>query len=399
MSSMTIGTSDVCPVFDATPDELIQVTFTVARSVRRLAFHDPLSLSARDFYFRYSFCRDVRPGSDGMTLAQKFEAGTRHLSYLEPGEQATVELDLSGSMVAVRDALHAASAVYLIGGDADGPHVLNLAIANGRIADPDQPLAPLAIDVPTGRFEFPASGRVADGPVTATVENAMTERSSVWVVEYPKQTGPPQPVPFGPLLTAKRLLSNQTFRSLFRSETVAASESLEVRDLTFLFTDLQGSTAMYDRIGDATAYNLVRLHFDALEATVREHDGAIVKTIGDAIMATFLRPADGVATALAMFERLAEFNRGASASLVLKVGLHRGHAMAVTLNGRLDYFGQAVNIAARVQGLAAAGEVVLSEGVFEDAAVRRLLADREPRRESGLLRGVSDEVGVYRVRP
>jgi class 3 adenylate cyclase len=183
--------------------------------------------------------------------------------------------------------------------------------------------------------EFEFTGQA----VRVSVENRMPESASAWVVEYPQVPQVFEPIEFGAVLSAKRLLSTQTLRVLFRSETVAAGESLEIRDLTFLFTDLRDSTAMYERIGDATAYNLVRLHFDALEAAIRDCSGAIVKTIGDAIMATFVSAADGVQAAMRMPERLDEFNRTSSTDLVLKMGLHRGDAIAITSSDSVDYFG------------------------------------------------------------
>ena len=133
-----------------------------------------------------------------------------------------------------------------------------------------------------------------------------------------------------------------------RSQTLPATEGLAVADLTFLFTDLSDSTTMYDRIGDATAYDLVRRHFDALERVIAEHGGAIVKTIGDAIMATFVDPGSAVRAATRMVARLADFNRASSTDLRLKMGLHRGHAIAISSNESVDYFGQSVNIAARI---------------------------------------------------
>ena len=101
-------------------------------------------------------------------------------------------------------------------------------------------------------------------------------------------------------------------------------------------------------------------HFDRLQAVTGRHQGAIIKTIGDAVMAAFLNPEDAVKAALEMRETIAEFNRGQpDRALILKIGLHKGAAIAVTLNDRLDYFGQTVNIAARVQNLADADEILL----------------------------------------
>src|SRR5208337_3482079 len=142
---------------------------------------------------------------------------------------------------------------------------------------------------------------------------------------------------FGRVLTGKQMLSSQTFRDLFRNEVISTDEGLTVRDITILFTDLKGSTALYDRIGDLQAFNLVRQHFDSLGKVILAHDGALVKTIGDAIMASFLSPVNAMKAGLAMLQEIDLFNRNlARRQLVLKVGIHRGASIAVTLNDRLD---------------------------------------------------------------
>jgi class 3 adenylate cyclase len=185
--------------------------------------------------------------------------------------------------------------------------------------------------------------------------------------------------------------------AMVRYAMVTDALGQQTSDLTFLFTDLKDSTAMYERVGDVTAFDIVRLHFDMLESATRRHGGAIVKTLGDAIMARFFDPEDAVRTALEMFARLAPFDALGSGNLVLKVGLHRGDAIVITSKGRRDYFGQTVNIAARMQALAEAGEIVLSREVFESPGVARLLVGREVRAEQAVIRGVSGEVSVYRV--
>ena len=154
---------------------------------------------------------------------------------------------------------------------------------------------------------------------------------------------------------------------------------------------------MYERIGDASAYNLVRLHFDALEVVIRASGGAIVKTIGDAIMATFVEPVSGIRAAMQMAERLEDFNRTSSSDLVLKMGLHRGHAIAVSSNESIDYFGQTVNIAARIQAMAGAGQICLSEDVYVATGVADLLAGVSVEREAGIMKGVTEAIPVYRV--
>jgi class 3 adenylate cyclase len=241
------------------------------------------------------------------------------------------------------------------------------------------------------------AGDVATGKVVVEVENEMDEQSPFWLLQYPAGFSP-APVRFDSFLSGKRLLTNQTFRTLFRAESIAEDESIAVKDVTFLFTDLKGSTAMYDEVGDTKAYYLVRQHFETLGKVVARNSGAIVKTIGDAVMATFLTPAAAFAAALEMIRELAEFSRHISEGLQLKVGLHCGHSIAVTLNDRLDYFGQTVNIAARVQGLADGDEIYLTHDAFSAPGMTELLAPCrvEPLKVS--VKGVRDALQVYKIR-
>ena len=158
------------------------------------------------------------------------------------------------------------------------------------------------------------------------------------------------------------MLLTPSFGELYKAQLVDEGESLTVSDMTYLFTDLKQSTPLYESVGDVNAYFLVRQHFEILNKIIRERSGSIIKTIGDAVMAGFERPQDAVRASIEMIEELSRFNRTASRPLGLKVGVHRGRAIAVTLNDRIDYFGQDVNIAARVQGLADVNEVCISDG-------------------------------------
>ena len=155
---------------------------------------------------------------------------------------------------------------------------------------------------------------------------------------------------------------------------------------------------MYERIGDLNAFSLVQRHFERLlDVTVR-NNGAIIKTIGDAIMASFLQPADAVKAALAMRNEIAAFNaEQADRALILKIGIHTGPAIAVTLNDRLDYFGQNVNIAARIQGIAEAGEICLSEDVHGDEEAAALLATMPVQSSKSKLRGMLEDFRVFRI--
>lgn len=197
-------------------------------------------------------------------------------------------------------------------------------------------------------------------------------------------------------LTAPEVISLQAFRDLFAEATLRPGDDAGISQVALLFTDLRGSTALYERVGDATAYNLVREHFRLLATVVREHDGAVVKTIGDAVMASFTDPAQAVRAAVAMQAGIAA-SATVSRDLVLKVGVHAGPSVVVTLNGRLDYFGSTVNMAARLQGQSAGDDIVLSHAVASDPAVRAMLADVPQREETVMLKGFAAPVGFVRL--
>ena len=116
-------------------------------------------------------------------------------------------------------------------------------------------------------------------------------------------------------------------------------------------------------------------NFDVLRKTIAEHDGAVVKTIGDAIMAVFRCAADGVLAMLEAQRVLAQPSDG-SMPLQLKAGLHTGPCIAVTLNDRLDYFGSTVNLAARLECLSTGNDVIISQSVYEDTKVQELLDEQ-----------------------
>ena len=204
-------------------------------------------------------------------------------------------------------------------------------------------------------------------------------------------------------LTASEVITLQAFRDLFSAATLRPGDEAGVSQVALLFSDLSGSTALYERVGDAKAYNVVREHFAFLASIIRDHDGAVVKTIGDAVMASFADPADAVRAALAMQTRIAEFNHGqghaAHEALVIKLGVHAGQSVMVTLNERLDYFGSTVNMAARLQGQSRGGDIVMSSAVAADPAVRRVLEGHPTHEESVPLKGFADPVSFLRVLP
>src|SRR5215217_1177546 len=172
--------------------------------------------------------------------------------------------------------------------------------------------------------------------------------------------------------TAAEVTALQMFRDLFAAEALRPGEQISVGTLTVLFTDLRNSTQLYREIGDATAFGRVMSHFDVVRKSITDHDGAVVKTIGDAVMAVFRSAVDGLLAMLEVQRALAAPVDG-GLPLQLKAGLHTGPCIAVTLNDRLDYFGSTVNMAARLEGLSSGADVIISRSVFEDAKVRAVI--------------------------
>ena len=176
--------------------------------------------------------------------------------------------------------------------------------------------------------------------------------------------------------TAAEVTALQIFRDLFSTEALRRGEQISVGTLTVLFTDLRNSTQLYREIGDATAFGRVMNHFDVLKKVIAEEDGALVKTIGDAVMAVFQRPAAGLKAMLSAQEMLAAPSPGVG-PLILKAGLHAGPCIAVTLNDRLDYFGSTVNMAARLESLSTGNDVIISRALYDDPDVRELIDDED----------------------
>lgn len=180
-----------------------------------------------------------------------------------------------------------------------------------------------------------------------------------------------------PWTSAAEITSLQNFRDLFSSELISADETFSIRNLCIVFTDIKGSTALYERLGDSDAYYLVKEHFRILTDVVRQHHGAVVKTIGDAVMATFMVSADAMRALLAMqaaFEAFDVQEKIPEGHIIIKVGGHRGPCIAVSSNDRLDYFGRTVNVAARVQGLSTGRDIMLTRSFYDEPAVCDIVA-------------------------
>jgi class 3 adenylate cyclase len=380
-------------------DDYIQVAFTLSRHIRDLIYHHPDQLTPEDFFLKYSVSKGIQP-FQGMPYFQVMKELTKLTTYVEAGTTETVEFEASPGLMYGADLINKTRCMILFSDPpANEVQRLSVTLVDGRLLGVDPDLVPQRLDFGPVVFDTTNSGTIPAGRIHFEVTNNMSTRGSMWLFHVPtpllQAKGSNE---YDPFLSGKRLLSNQTFRDLFRSEVVRSEEGLGVRDITFMFTDLKGSTALYDQIGDAKAYYLVRQHFDTLGRVIAQHNGAVVKTIGDAVMATFVEPRDATAAALEMLTEIEKFNAGISEQLILKIGIHRGHSIVVTLNDRLDYFGQTVNIASRVQNLAAASEIVITDRIKEAGGIDDLLdtcVSVIP--EETTLRGIGEKMQVYRL--
>jgi class 3 adenylate cyclase len=365
--------------YESTLDELIEVTFTVNPRVRRIAAHDPNALPSVEY------CRQMFWSTSVVLPDNLDEALTNVLLdtvELDPGEKALVSLTLPAEVVIVFDPVtHSTQFLDVKGDPIRERQTLSMLIVRGSMAGQAIPMRP--------------------GPLRLTLENHTDVRvlPGMWVAGDHLQTLMGRRRPF---LTAKRLLTHQTFRDIYRTDTLDIDQRLKITSLTFLFTDLKGSTGLYDRIGDLAAFDLVRAHFQVLHGIVADQGGAIVKTIGDAVMATFPTPDRALRAALLMRDAMRALNaeRGRE-DLLLKIGIHEGPCLAVTFNDRQDYFGQTVNIAARVQELASDRAIFATGTALEAPLAREILAGFGvvpiPKAVTTLLRGLDRDVQVFEL--
>ena len=363
--------------YQPTLDEIVEVTFTVNPRVRRIAAHDPDSLSVVEY------CRQIFWGSGADlpdNLEELFEEFSIDSIELPPGEKAVLSVQLPNKFVILFDPV---------------THGTQFIDVKGEPTRERQTLAMVfnKVKAPVGTVEM------RPGPLRVALENQTDRRvlPGLWIADHSLHDLLAKRRPY---LTAKRLLTNQTFRDIYRTDTLDVDQRLRITSLTFLFTDLKGSTALYERVGDLVAYDLVRQHFHVLYEIVAAEAGAVVKTIGDAVMATFPTPDRALGAALRMREEMARINaeRG-NEDLLLKIGIHEGPCLAVTLNNSQDYFGHTVNVAARVQGLAASRAIFVTEPVMADANAAKILerSGLTPTMQRAALRGIADETTVYEI--
>jgi class 3 adenylate cyclase len=365
--------------YEASVDEQVEVAFTVSPRIRRIAAHDPNTLPVWEYFKQVFWSSGVDLNKESFTSLT--EEVTLDALELPAGEKATMSLQLPPNFIIVFEPVtHTAQFIDVQGEPTKGRQQLSL-IYN--------------------KMPSPTGGTITmrPGPLRLSFDNQAGVRvlPSVFVAADALHRLLGKRKPF---LTAKRMLTNQTFRDVFKADNLNIDQRLKITSLTFLFTDLKGSTALYERVGDLAAFDLVRAHFHALLEIISSEKGAVVKTIGDAVMATFIRPEHAIVAGLRMRAAMDALNakRGTD-DLVVKIGIHEGPCLAVMLNERQDYFGQTVNIAARVQGLSTSQAIHITGPVIDAPAVAAILHKEAitPIQKQAALRGIADKMVVYEI--
>ena len=253
------------------------------------------------------------------------------------------------------DIRRAEDATYCIGGPGNSPHrAAQVQLAAGVAREIALTLRPTRYSVRSlkgrGRTYLVPSAAAPSGPIELRFERGEPTNDSIpfqpgttalrlsnaensaWIA-IDEEAWSSQAV------TAAEVTALQEFRDLFSSEVLAPDQNVSILHLAVLFTDLKDSTAMYERIGDAKAYALVRDHFRILTEAVRNRGGSVVKTIGDAVMAIFPSSVCAVAAALDIQRGIDAYNRSTPESdhVMVKLGINEGPAIAVNSNDVLDY--------------------------------------------------------------
>ncbi|MBI5322613.1 adenylate/guanylate cyclase domain-containing protein [Bradyrhizobium sp.] len=364
--------------YEASVDDLVEVSFTVSPRIRRIGAHDPGTLPFWEYYRQIFWSSGIDLNEE--TMPQLTEEVTLESMELPPGERAVLSLQLPKQFIIIFEPVtHSAHFIDVQGEPTKERQQLSIVFNK--------------VHAPTGTTVM------RPGPIRLTLDNQSGDRvlPGVWIAgdALHELLGKRKPI-----LTAKRILSNQTFRDLYKADNLNIDQRLKITSLTFLFTDLKGSTALYERVGDLAAFDLVRAHFRALLEIIASEKGAVVKTIGDAVMATFIRPEHALQAGLRMRSAMKELNKTrGTEDLIVKIGLHEGPCLAVMLNERQDYFGQTVNVAARVQSLSTNQEIHITQPVIGAPEVAAII-EREaikPIRKEAALRGIADKMVVYEI--
>lgn len=172
------------------------------------------------------------------------------------------------------------------------------------------------------------------------------------------------------VVTAAQAASLALFRELFPEQSLQTGQLVTTQQVTLLVTTLADVDTVYETHNDAEAFRVLSEWGERITAVVDNHNGAVIKQVGETVTASFDDSEHAVRAALAFAAALQESST--TSDLKIKTGVHRGETLATTVNRQLDYFGATMRLAEKLPKFIAASELALSEPVFRDPAVVEL---------------------------
>jgi class 3 adenylate cyclase len=377
-------------------DDYIQVVFTINPAIRQISFHQPKAIAPEDYLFNVLFARGVKELPNGLTHMDVGKMLIKHLQIVEPDQEVHVEMDVTPGIYNITELYSNASLAFLIADEQSDIDTINVDFSHEEINVKDRQLTQIRAEILQQFRSFEKYANLNCKKIHVNFKNNSSEKTTLMLVNIPVGI-PIIRLEFYPCLTGKRLLTNQTFVNLFRSESLNANEAMKINDISVLFTDLEGSVKLYDNIGEVNAFHAIRQHFETLETIVRNNNGAIIKTMGDAVMAVFLQPHDGLKAALDIMKTFKSLYKNNPRDLKLRLGMNHGHSIIVSHNSQTDYFGQTVNVASRIQKLARSNEICLTKEVVQSEHASNLLKGFKLSEEVATLKGISNKIVVVKV--
>ena len=160
---------------------------------------------------------------------------------------------------------------------------------------------------------------------------------------------------------------------------------------TILFSDIAGSSLLYERLGDARARSIISACIELMSRTVKSHQGQVIKTIGDEVMCCFKKPDDAARAAIRMQETASSDEAMIAYQVRLRIGMHHGPV----LEDANDVYGDAVNVAARMVAQAKAGEILTTRYSMEKLSSDLIASARLV--DEARLRGKQDPIEIYEI--
>ncbi|MCU1305428.1 MAG: adenylate/guanylate cyclase, partial [Acidobacteriaceae bacterium] len=182
-------------------------------------------------------------------------------------------------------------------------------------------------------------------------------------------------------------------RSSEQLDQAAELEKLR-RNITILFTDLKGSTAFFEKFGDAAGLLMVHRCNTMLAEAVERHGGRVIKTIGDAVMAAFEDHAEAIAASIEMQEAITADNKDKTGAQKISIRIGINYGLGLVKSN--DVFGDVVNVASRVESAAAPEQILISDTLYK--ALEGTNRFRVRPLGKFALKGKADERDLFEVR-